>query len=87
MIYWRIARIQIRLRYGVFLMYLSSVLLTVLLTEFVTIWSIHQTFTVYQDIAILPTKSLDSTLDHTFGCILAFSSLDSTLEHMGDSLK
>ena len=51
-------------------MYLSAVLLTVLLIKLVTVCSIHQTFTVYQDIVILPTKSLDSTLDHTFDWIL-----------------
>ena len=51
-------------------MYLSAVLLTVLLSELVTVHSIHQTLTVYQDIAIHPTKSLDSTLDHNFDWIL-----------------
>ena len=56
-------------------MYLSAVLSTVLLSELLTIHSIHQIFTVYQDIAILPTNSLDSTLDHTFDWIL-----DSTLD-------
>ena len=48
---------------------LSAVLLTVLLSELMTIHSIHQTFTVYQDIAILPTNSFDWTLDHTFDWI------------------
>ena len=59
---------------------LSAVLVTVLLSELMTIHSIHQAFTVYQDIAMLPTKSLNWTLDHTFW---HFSSLDSTVDCMG----
>ena len=46
--------------------------LTILMTDLMTIHSIHQTFTVYQDIAILPTKSPDWTRDHVFDWILAF---------------
>ena len=34
-----------------------------LLTVLLTVHFIHQILTVYQDIAILPTESLDSTLD------------------------
>ena len=49
---------------------LSTVLLTVLLSELMTIHSIHQTLTVYQDIVVLPTKSPDWTLDHTFDWVL-----------------
>ena len=64
-------------------MYLSNVLSTILLSKLVTVHSIHQSFTVYQDIAILPTKSLDSTLYHTFDWIWHISSLDSTLDCMG----
>ena len=44
---------------------------TVLLTVPLAVHSIHQIFTVYQDIAILPTKSLDCTVDHTLGHIVA----------------
>ena len=42
---------------------LSTVLLTVLLSELLTEHSIPQTFTVYQNIAILPTKTHDWTPD------------------------
>ena len=49
--------------------------MTVLLSELMTVHSIHQTFTVYQDIAILPTKSPDSTVNHTLDWIL-----DSTID-------
>ena len=58
---------------------LSTVLLTVLLTMLLTVHSTHQTFTVYQDIAILPTKTLDSTLDSTLDRTFD-STLDSTLD-------
>ena len=42
---------------------LSAVLLTVLLSELLTEHSIPQTFTEYQDIAILPTKTHDWSPD------------------------
>ena len=54
---------------------LSVLLLTVLLSGLMTVHSFHQTFTVYQDIAILPTKSPDWTLECTFDWIL-----DSTID-------
>ena len=38
---------------------LSAVLLTVLLSQLLTEHSISQTFTVYQDIVIIPTKTHD----------------------------
>ena len=49
----------------------------------------HPTFTVYRDIAILTTKSLDSILDLILIGFWHFSSLDSTLDCRGghDSLK
>ena len=57
---------------------LSAVLLTVHLSEFMIMHPIHQTFTVYQDIAILPTKTpdwthdqaIDWTLDSNIDCIV-----------------
>ena len=41
---------------------LSAVILTVLLSELMTKNSIHQKFTVYQDIAIFPRKSPDGLM-------------------------
>ena len=54
---------------------ISNVLLTVLLSQLMTVHCICQTFTVYQDITIFPTKSPDWTHDRTIDWIL-----DSTID-------
>ena len=75
------SRVQSGVWSGVFyLQNLWTVLLTILLTILLTVHSIRQIFMVYQDIAILPTKSPDCTLD----CILPTKSLDCTLDRTPD---
>ena len=57
---------------------------TVLWTILLTVHSIHRIFTVYQDIAILPTKSPDHTPDCTLDHILSTKSLDCTPDRTPD---